>query len=133
MDGTGIPMRKSETEGRAGKPEDGSAKTREVKLVTVWSAEGRDKDHVPVRDDGSSTYSAAIESAATRDADKEPSEFARRVVREASSKPRAASSSAQRAGSSRRVVAAASGVVIEAAPCSPYLSRYAASTASRTS
>ena len=83
MDGTGIPMRKSETEGRAGKQEDGSAKTREVKLVTVWSAQGRDKDGVPVRDDGSITYSAAIESAATRDTDKEPSEFARRAVREA--------------------------------------------------
>ena len=28
--------------GRAGKQPDGSAKTREVKLCTVWSAEGRD-------------------------------------------------------------------------------------------
>lgn len=83
MDGTGIPMCKSEVEGRAGKQEDGSAKTREVKLVTVWSAEERDKEGVPVRDVGSITYSAAIESAATRDTDQEPSEFARRVVREA--------------------------------------------------
>jgi hypothetical protein len=83
MDGTGIPMCKSELEGRAGKQEDGSAKTREVKLCTVWSAEGRDKEGVPVRDHGSITYSAAIESAATRDTDKEPSEFAQRVVREA--------------------------------------------------
>lgn len=83
MDGTGIPMRRSEVEGRAGKQEDGSAKTREVKLVTVWSAEGRDQEGVPVRDDGSVTYSAAIESAATRDTDKEPSEFARRASREA--------------------------------------------------
>lgn len=83
MDGTGIPMRNSEVEGRAGKQEDGSAKTREVKLVTVWSAEGRDKQGVPVRDDGSITYSAAIESAATRDTDTEPSELARRAVREA--------------------------------------------------
>ncbi len=83
MDGTGIPMRKSEVEGRAGKQEDGSAKTREVKLVTVWSAEERDKEGVPVRDEGSVTYSAAIESAASRDTDKEPSEFARRAIREA--------------------------------------------------
>ena len=83
MDGTGVPMRKSEIEGRAGKQEDGSAKTREVKLVTVWSAERRDKEGVPVRDDGSITYSAAIESAATRDTDKEPSAVARRAVREA--------------------------------------------------
>ena len=83
MDGTGIPMCKKEVEGRSGKQEDGSAKTREVKLVTTWSAEGRDKEGVPVRDEGSVTYSAAIESAAMRDTDKEPSEFARRVEREA--------------------------------------------------
>lgn len=83
MDGTGIPVRKSEVEGRKGKQPDGSAKTREVKLVTVWSAEGRDKDGIPVRDEGSVTYSAAIESAATRDTDQEPSKFAKRVLREA--------------------------------------------------
>jgi hypothetical protein len=76
-------MRKSEVEGRAGKQQDGSAKTREVKLVTVWSAEGRDKEGVPVRDHGSITYSAAIESAATRDTDMEASEFAQRAAREA--------------------------------------------------
>ena len=34
MDGTGCPMRKQETEGRAGKQPDGSAKTREVKPRT---------------------------------------------------------------------------------------------------
>lgn len=39
QDGTGIPMRHSALVGRSGKKEDGSAKTREVKLVTVWSAE----------------------------------------------------------------------------------------------
>ena len=33
-----------------GKQSDGSARTREVKLVTVWSAEGRDKEGIPVRD-----------------------------------------------------------------------------------
>lgn len=83
MDGTGAPMRKSELCGRAGKQPDGSAKTREVKLVTVWSAEGRDEEGVPVRDPGSVTYSAAIESAASRDTDFAPSEFAQRVRREA--------------------------------------------------
>jgi hypothetical protein len=83
MDGTGVPMRKSELVGRAGKQPDGSSKTREVKLVTVWSAEGRDDEGVPVRDAGSVTYSAAIESAATRDTEKIPSEFAQRVEREA--------------------------------------------------
>jgi hypothetical protein len=83
MDGTAVPMRPSELEGRAGKQADGSAKTREVKLVTVWSAEGRDEEGIPVRDPGSVTYSAAIESAATRDTDEEASEFAQRAAREA--------------------------------------------------
>jgi len=83
LDGTGIPMRAGELIGRSGKQEDGSSKSREVKLVTVWSAEGRDEEGVPVRDRGSVTYSAAIESAACRDTDKELSEFAKRVSREA--------------------------------------------------
>jgi len=83
MDGTGIPMRKRELEGRAGKQPNSSAKTREVKLCTVWSAEGHDDDGVPVRDAGSITYSAAIESAATLDTDETPSDFALRVQREA--------------------------------------------------
>ena len=34
MDGTGEPVVRFETEGRSGKHEDGSAKTREMKLVT---------------------------------------------------------------------------------------------------
>ena len=83
MDGTGVPVRKEELVDRAGKQPDGSAKTREVKLVTVWSAEGRDADGIPVRDPGSVSYSAAIESAASRDTDDEASEFAQRADREA--------------------------------------------------
>ena len=83
MDGTGVPMRKGELAGRPGKQADGSSKTREVKLCTVWSAEGRDEDGVPVRDEGSVSYSAAIESAAMRDTDATCSAFARRVEREA--------------------------------------------------
>ncbi len=83
VDGTGVPMRASELEGREGKQPDGSSRTREVKLVTIWSAEGRDKEGTPVRDAGSVSYSAAIESAATRDTDETPSEFAQRVEREA--------------------------------------------------
>jgi hypothetical protein len=35
MDGTGVPIRRQELVGRAGKQADGSAKTREVKLCTV--------------------------------------------------------------------------------------------------
>jgi hypothetical protein len=82
MDGTGVPVRKAEVEHRAGQQPDGSAKTREVKLCTVWSAEGRDKEGTPMRDAGSVSYSAAIESAAQRDTDDQPSAFAARVVRE---------------------------------------------------
>ena len=82
LDGTGVPMRKSETAGRVGKQADGSAKTREVKLVTVWSAERRDKDGLPCRDHGSGSCNGAIESIATRDADRVPSLFAKRVLRE---------------------------------------------------
>jgi hypothetical protein len=75
MDGTGVPMRATEVVGRAGKQPDGSAKTREAKVITMWTAESRDP--------GSVTYSAAIESAATSDASPHRSEFAERVLREA--------------------------------------------------
>lgn len=83
MDGTGIPLRAEELAGRAGKQEDGSAKTGEVKLCTIWSAESHDAQGIPVRDEGSVTYSAALESAATADTAAERSPFAQRVWREA--------------------------------------------------
>ncbi|MGH6690166.1 MAG: UPF0236 family transposase-like protein [Gammaproteobacteria bacterium] len=83
MDGTGVPVRKEELVDRRGKQPDGSAKTREVKRVAVWSAEGRDEEGTPVRDKGSISYSAAIESAAQKDVDETCSEFAARVTREA--------------------------------------------------
>ncbi len=83
LDGTGVPMRKTETQGRQGKQPDGSAKTREAKLVAVWSAETTARDGSPVRDPGSVSYNAAIETVASRDTDTEPSPFARRAVREA--------------------------------------------------
>ena len=84
MDGTGVPMRSQEVADRAGKQADGSAKTREAKLVTIWTAESRDEEGKPVRDPGSVTYSAAIESAATLDTSPDLSDFAARVQREAS-------------------------------------------------
>lgn len=83
IDGTGVPMRSSELKGRQGKQPDGWAKTREVKLCTIWSAEARDAEGQAVRDEGSVTYSAAIETAASADADPQGSEFAQRVWREA--------------------------------------------------
>jgi hypothetical protein len=82
VDGTGIPMRPEELVGRMGKQPDGSAKTREVKLCVIWSAEQRDAHGKPLRDEGSVSYSAAIESAASVDAEFSTSEFAQRVLRE---------------------------------------------------
>jgi hypothetical protein len=49
----------------------------------MWTAESRDEEGKPVRDPGSITYSAAIESAAALDTCPERSEFAERVLREA--------------------------------------------------
>jgi hypothetical protein len=83
MDGTGIPMRTAELLGRPGKQADGSAKTREAKLCAVWSAEGRDPHGVAMRDPGSVSYSAGIESAAIHDTDEDYPAFAKRVLREA--------------------------------------------------
>ena len=83
LDGTGVPVRNTEVEGRCGKQPDGRAKTREAKLAVVWSAQTTDKEGRPVRDPGSATYNAAIETIATRDTDTEPAPFAKRIVREA--------------------------------------------------
>jgi hypothetical protein len=74
-------MRATEVEARAGKQPDCTSKTHEVKLVTIRSAEGRDKEGTPGRDPGSISYSGAIMSAAQRDTDEVPSEFAARVRR----------------------------------------------------
>ncbi len=83
VDGTGVPVRASETAGRPGQQPDGSARTREAKLVVVWTAESRDDQDRPVRDPGAASYSASIDSAASRDTDPDPSECARRIRREA--------------------------------------------------
>ncbi len=83
LDGTWVPMRPSELVHRKGKQPDGTSKTREVKLVTVWTADARDANGHPVRDHGSVTYSAAIERAATADTDTQPAPFIQRVRREA--------------------------------------------------
>ena len=83
LDGTGVPVRQTETRGRRGKQPDGSAKTREAKIVAVWSADALDQDGRPVRDPGSVTYGAAIETIASRETDPDPSPFAGRALREA--------------------------------------------------
>ncbi|MGH9639011.1 MAG: ISKra4 family transposase, partial [Bryobacteraceae bacterium] len=63
MDGTGVPVVKAETEGRAGKAEGQPAHTREVKLGCVFTQCSTDKDGRPVRDEQSTSYVAAIETA----------------------------------------------------------------------
>jgi hypothetical protein len=83
MDGTGIPLRAEELAGRVGKQPDGSAKTGEVKLCTIWSAESLDEEGTPIRDEGSVSYSAALESASALDTAATRSPFAERVWREA--------------------------------------------------
>ena len=93
MDGTGVPVRKAELVDRPGKQPGGSATTREVKLVTVWSAEERDKDGTPMRDEGSISYSAAMfqihlapsPSTAWRAARSKPRRVASRSTRAANS------------------------------------------------
>jgi hypothetical protein len=62
-DGTGVPMVPSEVAGRKGKGEDSLAKTREVKLGCVFTQTHRNEAGFPVRDEGSTTYVGAIETA----------------------------------------------------------------------
>lgn len=74
MDGTGVPMVSKETQGRVGKQADQTARTREVKLGCVFTQTTRDQEGHAVRDPESTTYTAAIETAA---------EFSQRIYREA--------------------------------------------------
>ncbi len=62
-DGTGTPMRKDELQGRKGRQEDGSAKTREVKLGAVFTQHQVDEKGRPMRDHDSTTYVASFQSA----------------------------------------------------------------------
>jgi len=61
-DGTGTPMRKDELQGRRGRQEDGSAKTREVKLGAVFTQHQVDEKGRPMRDHDSTTYVASLQS-----------------------------------------------------------------------
>jgi hypothetical protein len=61
VDGTGVPVRASETEGRQGKAEDGRAGTREVKLARLFTVSRLNEDGRPVMDPGSSTYVATFD------------------------------------------------------------------------
>jgi len=63
IDGTGVPVVPRETIGRAGKDETGRAKTREVKLGCVFTQTNVDNKGRPRRDEDSTTYVGAIETA----------------------------------------------------------------------
>lgn len=74
MDGTGVPVTAAEAEGRKGKNGEELAHTREVKLGCVFTQTITDSQGRPVRDDSSTTYTGAIETA---------EQFGRRIYSEA--------------------------------------------------
>lgn len=61
VDGTGLPMRSSETTGRAGKGPDGRARTREAKLAALFTQTRISDDGRPIRDPDSTSYLATLE------------------------------------------------------------------------
>ncbi len=73
IDGTGVPVVKSETIGRKGKHEDGNAKTREAKLGCIFTQTSFDEDGYPIRDEASTSYVGSIETS---------EEFGNRIYRE---------------------------------------------------
>jgi hypothetical protein len=63
MDGTQVFVVKTETEGRAGRTPGQPARTRECKLGAVFTQTTVDEKGRPVRDEDSTTYVGAIETA----------------------------------------------------------------------
>jgi hypothetical protein len=63
MDGTGIPVVRKESAGREGKQDGQPAHTREAKLGCVFTQTTVDAEGYPIRDEASTTYVGAIESA----------------------------------------------------------------------
>jgi hypothetical protein len=74
MDGTQVPMVRSELEGRKGRVEGQPPRTREVKLGCIFTQTTLDQQGRPVRDESSTTYVGAIEEA---------QQFGRRLYTEA--------------------------------------------------
>lgn len=64
LDGTGVPMVPDEVAGRKGKQADGSAKTREAKLGCIFTQHDFDDKGHPIRDEASTSFVGAIETAA---------------------------------------------------------------------
>ena len=63
MDGTQLPMVRSELAGRAGRTPGQPARTREVKLGCIFTQTTTDPRGRPLRDAASTTYTGAIETA----------------------------------------------------------------------
>jgi hypothetical protein len=63
LDGTGVPVVGKETEGRQGKEKGSRARTREGKLGCVFTQTALDEKGHPIRDEYSTTYVGAIETA----------------------------------------------------------------------
>lgn len=63
MDGTGVPVVRAEAQGRAGKVPGEPAHTREAKLGCVFTQITTDAQGRPVREEASTTYTGAIETA----------------------------------------------------------------------
>lgn len=63
VDGTGVPMRATETAGRTGKGPDGRARTREVKLAALFTQTTIDDEGYPIRDEDSTSYLATFENS----------------------------------------------------------------------
>jgi hypothetical protein len=59
-DGTGVPIIKKQLEGVKGKQEDGSAKTREMKVACLFTQTGVDEEGKHIRDDNTTTYIGKI-------------------------------------------------------------------------
>ena len=60
VDGTGVPMVRPELDGRLGRGPDGQAKTREVKLATIFTQTTTDAEGRPLRDPASTSYLASF-------------------------------------------------------------------------
>ena len=64
-DGTGVPVRASETKDRPGNGQDGQARTREIKLARFFTVSAFDDDGNPVMDPSSSSYVATFDGKTT--------------------------------------------------------------------
>ena len=74
MDGTQVPVVRSELEGRKGRVQGQPPRTREVKLGCIFTQTTPDPQGRPIRDEASTTYVGAIEEA---------QQFGRRLYTEA--------------------------------------------------